>query len=497
MANTPEMQELAKADHGIALSAAYTGILVENPDTVLARRGRDYTVYNELLRDDQVQSTFQQRRTGVTSATWGVEAASDSTADQRAADFLREQLQHIQWDDVTDKMLYGIFYGFAVGEALYAREGGLVTLDAIKVRDRARFKFDADHVLHLVDTQHPQGKAMPPRKFWTYTAGGTHHDNPYGQGLAHSLYWPVFFKRSDIKFWMVFLEKFGMPTTAIRLPDGQIDDPRQLNKAKAVLAAIQADSGAVIPDSMTWELIEAARSGTADYETLCQRMDQAISKVVLSQTMTTDNGSSLSQAQVHEGVSRAVIDSDSDLINESFRRSVAAWLTAWNFPSAQVPRIVRNTEPEEDLNERAERDGKIYALGFEPTEDYVEETYGPGWVKRQAPAPLPGQTLTNGTGELPAEFAEISTLLKRRADHRSDQQIIADAAAMLARNYAGLYGDRVEQLLAYLEDSQDIETFQKRITDMMREPAPQVAVETVQKATLAARLMGLFRGQRD
>jgi hypothetical protein len=31
MANTPEMQELAKADHGIALSAAYTGILVENP----------------------------------------------------------------------------------------------------------------------------------------------------------------------------------------------------------------------------------------------------------------------------------------------------------------------------------------------------------------------------------------------------------------------------------------------------------------------------------
>ncbi|USE35242.1 DUF935 domain-containing protein [Endozoicomonas sp. SCSIO W0465] len=42
------------------------------------------------------------------------------------------------------------------------------------------------------------------------------------------------------------------------------------------------------------ELIEAARSGTADYDALCQRMDKAISKVILSQTMTTDDGSSRS-----------------------------------------------------------------------------------------------------------------------------------------------------------------------------------------------------------
>jgi phage gp29-like protein len=497
MADKPELQELAKADHGLALTQAYTGILVENPDTVLVRRGRDYTVYDELLRDDQVISTFQQRRTGVTSASWTVEPYSDSAQDKRAADFLREQLDHIRWDDVTDKMLYGIFYGFGVAEAMYRMEGGLVGLDAIKVRDRSRFKFNQDHELHLIDTLHPQGVKMPERKFWTYTAGGNHHDNPYGQGLAHALYWPVFFKRSDIKFWLIFLEKFGMPTTVMRLPDGQIDDPGQLAKAKRALAAIQSDSGAVIPESMTWELIEAARSGTADYDGLCERMDKAISKVVLSQTMTTDDGSSLSQAQVHESVSEAVIDADADLINESFRRQVATWLTEWNFPNANTPRILRETEPEEDLNQRAERDGKVYALGYKPTPEYIEETYGAGWVPRSEPAPVDGQALTNGTGALPAEFAEVTSLLQRRANHRSDQQIIADAAAALARDYNALYGDRVEKLIGFLEESGDFETFQKHLTDMMAEAAGEDAVQKVQRATIGARLMGMFRGQPD
>lgn len=497
MADKPELQELAQADHGLLLTQAYTGILIENPDSVLVRRGRDYTIYDELLRDDQVMSTFQQRRTGVTSATWKVEPASESAQDKRAADFLTEQLTHIRWDDVCDKMLYGLFYGFGVAEAMYQMDGGLVGLDSVKVRDRSRFKFDRDYTLHLIDTLHPQGKAMPDRKFWTFQAGGNHHDNPYGQGLAHSLYWPVFFKRSDIKFWLIFLEKFGMPTTAIKMPDGQIDNPAQLAKAKQALAAIQSDSGAIVPESMTWELIEAARSGTADYDGLLERMDKAISKVVLSQTMTTDDGSSQSQARVHQDVSRAVIDSDSDLINESFRRQIATWLTEWNFPNANVPKIIRDTEPEEDLNERAERDGKVYSLGFEPTEEYVEETYGAGWIKRQAPAPMEGQALTNGQGELPAEFSEITSLLRKRADHRSDQQVIADAAAALARDYNAMYGDRVEKLIGFLEESGDFETFQKHLTDMMSDVAGDDAVQKVQRATIGARLMGMFRGQAD
>ena len=493
----PNTQELAQADHGMGMSAKYLNMLIENPDSVLVQRGRNYQIYDELLRDDQVKSCFQQRRTSLTSATWNVEPASESAVDKAAAEFIQQQLEHVGWDDKTDKMLYGVFYGFAVAEAMWEMQGTQVGLADIKVRNRSRFKFNMENKLALVDTEHPQGLVLPERKFWTYSAGASHDDNPYGQGLAHSLYWPVFFKRSDIKFWLIFLEKFGMPTTTIRLPSGQMENPKEISRAREVIAAIQADSGVVIPDNMVVELIEAARSGTADYDGLVSRMDGAISKVILSQTMTTDNGSSRSQAEVHEGVADAVVDSDADMIADSFRRTIGTWLTEWNFPGATPPFIVRNTEPEEDLSVRAERDGKIFALGYEPTEDYIEETYGPGWRKKAEPVQIPGEVLSTGTGPLPAEFAEVNALLQRRAGHRVDQQTLADAAEMLATNYKGVYGKRVEQLLSYLEESDDIDTFKRQLTGMLEDTPPEETVEAFQRATLFSRLMGMFRSQRD
>lgn len=492
----PKMTELAPADHGVFMAQAYIKMLLENPDTILRSQGQRYEVYEELLRDDQVMSTFQQRRTGLTSKTWHVEPASDTATDKAVAEFVTEQLERIRWDDKVDKMLYGIFFGFAVAECMWARgDGGRIILADLKVRDRKRFRFNRDHDLFLISTEHPEGVQMPPRKFWTFSAGGTHDDNPYGQGLAHSLYWPVFFKRNDIKFWLIFLEKFGMPTTAIRIPSGQMHDARTIEKAEAVIDALQADSGAVIPDNMVVELIEAGRSGTADYDALVDRMDKAISKVVLSQTMTTDNGSSRSQAEVHQGVSQAVIDADADLINDSFTSQVVRWLVDWNFPGADLPFLRRNTEPEEDLKERAERDGKIYALGYKPTPDYIEETYGAGWEPRED-AVVPPELLASGQGPLGPEFAEIGALLQARAGNRADQQAIADAAKLMATKYRDLYGDRVERLLSYLEESEDVETFRRHLTTMLAEAAPQGAVDTIQRATLVGRLMGMLRGQR-
>lgn len=490
----PELTELAAADHGVMATNNFTNMLIENPDTVLRRKGWNWEIYNELLRDDQVKSVFQQRRTGLTSVSWAVEPYSEAAPDVAAADFMREQLEKLNWDHITDQMAYGTFYGFAVAEAMWGLEGGKVTLEDIKVRDRSRFRFNETNDLYLIHSQAPQGIKMPENKFWTYNCGSSHGDNPYGLGLAHSLYWPVFFKRSDIKYWMIFLEKFGMPTTAIRLPEGQMTDANQIIKAKQALNAIQADSGVVIPDGMAIELIEAQRSGTASYEGMLDKMDAAIAKVILSQTMTTDNGGSLAQAKVHENVSTAVIDSDADLINESFRSSIATWLTTWNFPNANPPVITRNTEPEEDLNERAERDGKIYALGYDPSEEYIEETYGPGWVKREAQAVPPG-LLNTGQGAMPAEFAEVSPLLLKRARHREDQESLAQAAEFLATKYADVYGKRVAQLQSFLEDSDDIETFNKHLINMMEEVAPQEAVEAVNKANFFSRLMGLMRGQ--
>ncbi|GMV60117.1 MAG: hypothetical protein AMXMBFR72_32100 [Betaproteobacteria bacterium] len=386
----PVTAEIAPPDrllmHPSARTSPYTDVL-SPADSVLRARGGigNLAVYRELLRDDQVASTFQQRRRRVIAAETKIDAGAGDAASQAAAEAFAAELQTLPWDDITDKMLYAVFYGWGVAEILWRLDGDMVRFGSIVVRDRARFRFGMSGALYL---NAPGGLLrMPEQKFWTLATGADHHDEPYGLGLAHALYWPVFFKRSNIKFWLVFLEKFGQPTSLAKLPPGQIEDQAMRAKAIGVLKNIATDAGVVVPDNMVIELLEAARSGAADYESLKSAMDAAIAKVVLSQTMTTDNGSSRAQAQVHEGVADDVVKADADLICESFRRGPLTWWTEWNFPGATPPRIWRDVEPAADQVRRAERDARIVSMGFEPTEEYVRETHGHGWVRSRSAAP--------------------------------------------------------------------------------------------------------------
>ena len=393
---------------------------------------------------------------------------------------------------------------------MWASDGQRLFIDDIKVRKQRRFRFGLDGVLYLLTNDEPTGVLMQsdfkgavnkgPRnpygpKFWTFSSGADNSDQPYGLGLGHQLYWPVFFKRNDIKFWLIFLEKFGGPTAAAHLPKAMMDDEQMKQKVLAALRAIQTDSAVTFPEGAEIQLIEAARGGTADYSTLHERMNEAISKVILSQTMTTDNGSSLSQAKVHMGVRDEVIKGDADLVCGSFNRTVVHQWTARNFASAIPPRVFRKTEDDEDLSVVAERDTKIYALGYEPTEQYIREIYGDGWVKRD----MSQQNTASGApgAQLPADFAEAAgRLLDQRIRNRQDQASFVEASRAFAQKYEEVLGARVDQLVTLAEEAADIETFRRELDMLIAEQPKPETVDALKRGGFVARLMGAMRGQR-
>lgn len=480
--------------------------ILDAGDTVLRSKGgiANLAIYRELLRDDQVAATWMQRRLAVTSCDIMVEPGAEDAASKAAAEALQADLAELNWDDVTDKMLFSVFYGWGVAEILWAPKDGRITFGAIKVRDRARFRFDIRGGLHLW-TSGSGFVEMPDRKFWTLTSGADHHDEPYGLGLAHALYWPVFFKRNDIKFWLIFLEKFGMPTALAKLPKHQLEDPAERAKAIKMLRQIATDAGVVVPEDgesgPIVELLEAARSGAADYEGMKSAMDAAISKIVVGQTMTTDNGSSRAQAQVHEGVAEKIVEADSDLLCGSFNRGPVKWWTEMNFPGAVPPKVYRHTEPPEDLVQRAERDTKIFSLGYEPDEAYIEETYGKGWTKKKAPEPMPGAPgLPGQPGQQPganfAEGDEAAALKALRAARRGDQQALVDAAINFAEQYQTIMGRQVGAILQAAEEAGDPAVFRERLNEILEaDPAPE-AVTSLTRAGFFARMMGALRSQR-
>lgn len=491
---TPETQELAPASQNTTIAYGLTPYLqtLQNPDPIMQTRGGSFNVYAEVWRDDQVKSTLQQRILSVVSKIWIVEPGADDAQSVAMADALRANIEAIDWDRITEHMLYGMFYGYAVGEVMWSLADGLINFD-IRVRDRSRFRFDAEGGLYLLKTD-MQYHAMPDRKFWVLSTGEDHGDNPYGRGLAFWLYWPVFFKRNDIKFWLIFLEKFGQPTAVGKIPLADLNQQDKRQKLLNALEAISTEAAVLVPEGAEVALLEATRSCAADYEAMKNAMDAAIAKIVLSQTMTTDNGSSRSQSQTHADVRDMVVQADSDLLSSSFAKQVIRWWADYNaaaFPGAVTPKVYRQLQPEDDKLQAAQRDQIIYGLGYEPTEDYVRKTYGEGWVKRQ----------TTDAGGIPVgvqqpSFAEPAVLTALKAAHRGDQLQMVNAASQLARQYEGVIGDRVEQLLNYAEETEDYETFRRHLRDLLADVPAQQTVEAVQKASLVSRLLGAFRGQR-
>lgn len=475
----PELNEIATTRDGRDVTRGYVDpLMLQTPrDDVLQLRGAgDYLIYRELLRDDQIGSTFQQRRLAVISKPWGVEAGGDSKLDKAAADSVKEWLNDLGWDRVTDRMLFGVFYGYAVAECMYGRDGRHVTLNDIKVRERRRFGFDGDGRLRMKTMSQPMGELLPERKFWAYSTGADNDDEPYGLGLAHWLYWPAFFKKMGLRYWLTFLERFGQPTAIGKYSQSLKDGDPQIQKLLGALEAIATDSGIAIPQGTEISLLEAARSGTADYHALYEKMDASIAKLVLGQTASTEaTPGKLGNDDLKGDVRQDLIKADADLICESFNRSVVRWLTDWNYPGAAYPRIYRKVELDEDLAQRAERDTKIQALGYKPTQGYVTETYGEGWEPAPTPPPF---ALPSSVGFAAPEAVQQET---------TPVDLISNQLATQADNEVAQWLGTIEVML---EQAESLEAFREMLLTAFPDLPADKLSSLIGDASMAAQAAG-------
>lgn len=473
----PEIREIAASRQGQDITRVFVNALAQPGDSVLAAKGGGLELYEELLREPQVYACLQQRRLALVAREWEVVPGADDAQSVKAADFAREMIGRLGWDRVTAMMHYGVFYGYAMAEMLYARDGAYWSIDQIKVRKARRFRFGADGRPRLLTRDNRDGIALPERKFWAYAAGADTDDEPYGLGLGHYCYWPVWFLRNGLKFWAVYLEKFGAPTPVGKYGAGASQEEQK--KLLAAVSAVHTDSGLVIPDSMMIDLLEATRGGSADYGVFHAAMEGAIAKVILSQTMTTDDGASLAQGKVHADVKDEVVKADADLICGSFNRGPMQWLTDWNFEGAAAPKIWRVMTQPEDLNTRADRDLKLFQMGFAPDDEYMLETYGPGWARIGAAGgtPAPG-TPAPGPDEQGALFAE---------DALTPEQLRADRLkAQAEAPVAGWLG----ALKKAVDEAGDLAALRARIEALRDELDIGDMAAAMQKALAAAKLAG-------
>ena len=512
----PSRGEIATTQDGRDITRGYVDPLSLLPpqDVVLTYEGGyNYDIYRQVLSDTQTASALEQRRLAVIASEWQVVPGGERRQDKRAADFLKEQLDALKWDNVTGKAHFGMFYGFAVAEAIYARDGRHVVIDRLPVRDRARFGFAPDFSLRLKTTEKPDGEKLPPNKFWVFCAGADHDDEPYGLGLAHWLYWPVQFKRNGVKFWLLHSEKYASPTAWGKFPQGtpQADQAKLL----ATLTAIQIDSGIITPEGMEIDLIEATRAGGLDYNALVSYMDAMIAKRVLGQTSSLEvTPGRLGNETLQQKVRADLVKADADLINGSANDSWVRWLIDWNFPGAAYPQVWRETGEPEDMTERASRDKVIFDMGFKPSLAYIIDTYGGEWEEKETPPALlqpPGQGRQTGaqpesdddtdddTGpeddgggspQMPSGNDDAELADDGLSAFDPDHDVVDDYAQQLGKATQPLINEAIAQLLALTAGLTTLDQVLARLSEITVNESELVAV--LARAITAAELAGRF-----
>lgn len=492
-------QEIATVQRDITYPA-FGGVLRQQDDTLLTRGGgRGLKIYDDIERDCHAYAVLQKRKMAVISRPWQVDPASTSRIDKKAADLVKAQLEadEMDFDSVSLNLLDATLKGFSVGELMWEAIGGELVVREIKPRDQRRFGFDDNYTLRL-KTQEKMfpGMELPDRKFIVHSFGAK-DGNPYGLGLGSRLFWPVFFKRQGITFWLTFADKFGSPTPVGKYPNGtSLTDQRILLNA---LAAIAQDAGVIVPTGMEIAFLEATRGGATDtYEKLARYMDEEITIAVLGESATTKGGGgqAASAAITRNEVRLELVQADTDLLSGTLNKTLVKWITELNVPGATPPRVWRKVEEQKDLGDVAKRDKTIFDMGFRPTLAYITDTYGGEWTERPITPPNP-PIIAAQTGIDAANFAAFAEannipadLAGRVASGLTDQQAMKDAAAKFAEQYQSLLGSRLTDLLAMLEESGDLVTFRERLAELLKQEPPQALTDSLTNAGFNANLAG-------
>ena len=226
------------------------------------------------------------------------------------------------------------------------------------------FRFDTDGTLLFLNRNHSE--PMPANNFMvlTHRAG---YSNPYGESLFSRLYWPVLFKKHGLEWWVKFIERFGSLSYF-----GKYDltaSEQQQNELLKALVDLLSGSVAIGPENSQIDVVgDHQRSqGATTHKNLADWLDKSIAKAILGQNLTSDSGDRGSQAlgNIQFRVLEAITRSDQRLIASAFNR-LAQLYTRYNWGETVAAPLFAFEQPDDLKSERAERDQKLYAIGWRP-----------------------------------------------------------------------------------------------------------------------------------
>lgn len=408
---TPERLGSLLRDAAIGLTRAYLTLAEEMEERYL-----------------HYASQLQTRRLAIESVDVTVEAAKGVPSKIIAA--VEELTEESAFEEALGSLTDGIAKSYAAVEMMWEYERGALRPVEYIYRDQRFFQFDRLSLseLRLAVDGSIEGEELPAAKFLRHLPRSK-MGIPIRRGVARPAAWAYMIQSFALQDWAGFSEVYGMPLRVGKYNAGASEsDKRTLLKA---VASIANDAAAIIPDGMMIEFHEVSGTqGSAVFGGLLDYVDKQVSKLVVGQTMTSDDGSSLGQAKIHNEVRLDILRADAKQLAATMTRDLIIPFVAMNFgPQDVYPQLRMPVPDPEDLEVLTKAVTAMVPLGLKVGQREMREKIGlsePGDDEELLQAPQPvAPTEPDAAQEDPANdnpgrrpSKKIAALSAEVADHR-------------------------------------------------------------------------------
>ena len=290
--------------------------------------------------------------------------------------------------DLVPHLNGAVYHGYSNAETAWMRDGRWLLPEGFRLIDQRRFAFrSSDSRLvfkgSAVASAYSDGidlMADFPGQFLQHQPR-INGDVPCREGLSHLLVWPATFRNWDIVDWLRLAELAWKPWRIGRLKGHAGKEDR--DRLVYVLERLTNAGIAVIGENTDVELVWPGQEGGSrtgsTHKELADWLGAEMSKAVLGQTLTTEQGSvgSYSLGKVHDQVRKDIRDQDAKAVAATLRRDLVRPLVLLNYgPNVPLPNVTFQTEDSADLNEFADAITKFKAAGLKIPLWYVQDVSG-------------------------------------------------------------------------------------------------------------------------
>lgn len=269
-----------------------------------------HEILRQVSRDGHLKAVINQRSNAVLAESYTITGDSDFFKGKWFRDFIRLSVE-------------SIFWGFSVVSLDFSE----TEKPKVKPIDRAYINPTNEQFIPVPFSMTYNGvplDAFNDALFVKYDE----------EGLLSIAARYVIWKSFSLSDWARYSEKFGMPTVIVKTDSTSEDE---LNKLMQMIANMGSNGGAILDKRDEFMFAEASKTDAHQvFLELTKLMNEEISKIIVGQTMTTDNGSSQSQANVHERVLETFTMSDLTFVQFIVNDMLLPWLVKSGLISANT-----------------------------------------------------------------------------------------------------------------------------------------------------------------